>query len=519
MHTKRLPWRKKQIMQAESAAEFKGWRSFLWPVHRWELKKFLPMFFIYFLVSFNYNVLRIYKDTMVVSDSGAEALPFIKVWAILPGAFLLTFLFTRLANRFTIEKVFYMILGGFLAFFILFAFVLFPLESVLHPHALADRMQAALPEGLKGFIAVFRNWTFTLFYVISDLWSTAIMSVLFWGFANEVTKVSEARRFYVLWSIGANVAGIFAGQMVVFNGNTPWEKSVFSVCMMIVGIGLVAMTIFRWYNKAVVHPTQKAEALGVKKEKMKLSMRKNFAYLAKSKYLLCIALIVLCYNVGINLIEVVWKNQVREMLPNKTDYKIYMGQVVTWAGVIATTISIFVSGNIVRKFSWTVSALITPVIVMIVGGLFFFFTLTKGTMAWGPLIAIGTTPLMLSAFFGSVHNCVTRACKYTLFDATKEMSFIPLNSESKLKGKAAIDGVGSRLGKSGGSVIHQALLIPLVTVAASAPYIAGIFLIVGFIWILSVISLGKQFDQLNADHAKLNIQEPAKAPKPAYTQS
>ncbi len=509
-------------MQAESAAEFKGWRSFLWPVHRFEMKKFLPMFIIYFLVSFNYNVLRVYKDTMVLSDSssGAEVLPFIKFWAILPGAFLLTFLFTRLTNRFSIEKVFYMMLGGFLAFFLFFAFVLFPLQETLHPHAFADRMQSFLPGGFKGFIAIFRNWTFTLFYMMSDLWSTAIMSVLFWGFANEVTKVSEAKRFYVLWSIGANVAGIFAGQLVVFGGKISWEKSVSPVCCLIVGIGLTTMGIFRWYNKYVVLPSKEAQPSIGKPEKVKMSMRKNFAYLARSKYLLCIALIVLCYNIGINLIEVVWKNQVRELFPNPTDFNVYMGQVVTWTGVLATMVSIFVSGNIVRRFSWTTSALVTPVIALIAGCGFFFFVVFKQTgFSWLPIAAASVSPLMLSVFFGSVHNCTTRACKYTLFDATKEMSFIPLNRESKLKGKAAIDGVGSRLGKSGSSMIHQALLIPFITVAASAPYVAGIFLIVGLVWILSALALGKQFDVVTSEKAKLDIPEPTKAPEPVYTQS
>src|SRR5579859_7772896 len=102
-------------------AEFGKWCSIFWPIHRCELKKFLPMFAMFFLITFNYNLLRAYKDSMVVTatHSGAETIPFIKVWAILPAAILLTWVFTRLANRHSREKVFYIMMSIFIAFFFL----------------------------------------------------------------------------------------------------------------------------------------------------------------------------------------------------------------------------------------------------------------------------------------------------------------------------------------------------------------------------------------------------------------
>lgn len=106
-----------------------------------------------------------------------------------------------------------------------------------------------------------------------------------------------------------------------------------------------------------------------------------------------------------------------------------------------------------------------------------------------------------------MQNCLARASKYTFFDATKEMAFIPLSKESKLKGKAAIDGVGSRLGKSGGSVVHQGLLVIFGTVASSTSIVAGIlFLVIGG-WIIAVRSLGKQFTQLVTQHQTLTVPE------------
>jgi AAA family ATP:ADP antiporter len=115
------------------------------------------------------------------------------------------------------------------------------------------------------------------------------------------------------------------------------------------------------------------------------------------------------------------------------------------------------------------------------------------------------SPLFLCVTLGSIQNCFSRASKYTFFDATKEIAFIPLDKESKLKGKAAIDGVGSRIGKSAGSAIHQGLILLFSSVAASVPYVAAILAIILLIWALATITLGKQFDALTQQNSKLSI--------------
>lgn len=490
-------------MREDSPSQFGKWRSFFWPIHRWELKKFLPMFFMFFLISFNYNSLRACKDSLIVTapKSGAEAIPFIKVWAILPGALLLTYLFTRLANRFQREKVFYLMMSLFLGFFFFFTFFLFPLQDQLHPNALADRLQDSLPQGFNGLISMFRNWTFTLFYVMSELWGTAILSVIFWGFANAVTRVDEAKRYYGLLMIGANIAGIISGQASVFltsipflptlpYGKTSWDQSILFLNCLIIFSGVITIAIFHWMNKHAIAPS---ENIREKKEKIKMSMRKNFSYLAKSKYLLYIALIVLTYNISINLIEVVWKNQIKELYPSPVEYNIYMGEVMTLMGIIAT-VAAFLTAFAIRRFSWTFNAMVPAAIMLITGAAFFILVLFPNSILGWVGMLVGSTPLMLSVALGGFQNCIGRAAKYTIFDATKEIAFIPLSDESKLKGKAAIDGVGSRIGKSGGALIHQSLLLFLSTVAASTPYVALIFLAVVAVWVFSVYALGKRFD-------------------------
>ena len=393
----------------------------------------------------------------------------------------------------------------FLGFFTLFTFVIYPLEQHLHPHATANFLQSHLPAGFKGMIAMFRYWTFSSFYIMSELWSSAILSMLFWGFANEVTRLGEARRFYGLIAIGLNVAAITAGQISVFLTSSylrskvafvddPWHQSVILLTVAVVLSGIALLGIFRYITQHVLKDENSLGG-GCRNEKYKMSMRENFALLGRSKYLLSLAIIVFAYNLVINLVEVIWKDQVRQLYPDPNNFNAYMSQITTITGIISFFTSLLISGQLIRKFGWTSGALITPVILLITCGAFFFFFFGHESMT-SALAVLGTSPLALVVLFGSMQNCVSRASKFTLFDTTKEIAFIPLSNESKFKGKAAIDGVGSRLGKSGGSLIHQGLIVIFSTIAASAHIVAGILFIAIFFWIGAVLSLGKQFNSL-----------------------
>lgn len=501
-------------------------RSILWPINRSELRRFIPMLLIFFLVGFNYSILRSTKDTLVVTApwSGAEALPFLKVWAVVPMAFLFTFWFTRVSNKFSRENVFYVMMSIFLAFFLVFTFLLYPFQDTLHPHQLSDKIQSYLPVGFKGMIAIFRNWTYTAYYVMAEMWSTIIMTVLAWGFANEVTSVKDAKRYYGLLGISINCSSIFAGEVAasfsrhVFDPSLPfgtdaYGQSLFMLNCIIIVAGAACMTLFRYIHNQG-HGYNCQDYIAQKEEQpIKMGMRKNFRFLAKSKYLICIAVIVVMYNITINLVEVVWKDQVKQLYPNPSEFNAYMGNVITWIGVLATLTSIFM-GVLIRKVSWTKSAMISPLILLVTSIGFFSFLLFKDTGLSLVAGLFGATPLVMSVFFGSLQNCLARASKYTLFDATKELAFIPLSKESKLKGKAAIDGVGSRIGKSGGSIIHQGLLMCFGTVALSTPYVA--LLLTGAIgaWMVAVKALGKRFNDLVSHHEMLKISEEDKTPPP-----
>jgi len=501
--------------------EFGKMRSLLWPIHNFELKKLLPMLIMFFCISFNYTILRDMKDTLVVTagGSGAAVIPFLKLWGVLPAAVIFMLIYSKLSNKLSKAALFYATLTPFLIFFALFALVLYPARDMLHPHGLADKLQAMLPAGFMGMIAIFRNWVFSLFYILSELWGSVVLSLLFWGFANEITKVKEAKRFYALFLTGANIALLVSGPLIRYFaflpkklasmvGIDPWGMTINRLMIVVVGIGLVIMACYWWMNKNVLTDKRfydPAEAKGSKKSKPKLSMKESFKFLFKSKYLGLLAVLVLSYGIAINLVEVTWKAQLKLQYPHSNDYLAFMGGFSMVTGMITIFTTMFLGGNIMRKFGWRVSSLVTPVILSLTGISFLSFVIFKNSlpsvMFWGLSIQ------MFIVLLGAAQNILSKSCKYTFFDPTKEMAYIPLDQESKVKGKAAIDVVGARLGKSGGALMQQGLIIACGGIVGIAPYAMGIVIAIVSLWSLSANALSKRFEKKSQEMEKKKLTE------------
>ncbi len=513
-------------MQSLQPKPFSKLRNFLWPIYRHELKKLLPMLALFFLITFVYNVLRCMKITLVVTSegSGAEVIPFLKVWAVLPGAVLLTFIYTKLTHHLNREQVFYTMLAFFLGFFTLFLLVLYPNRSALELTTLADILQNNLPKGLSGLISIIRHWHLTIFYVLSELWSTAILSMLFWGFANEITSVNEAKRFYAIFALAANFSGIFSGQMArwltleEYNAELPfgavaWEQSLALQLGVVLLIGIVIVVLFRWVNRMIAKEQQRTNIIVVTRKPVseealqKFSLLECFTYLIKSRYMLYITTLVVAYNIVFNFADVLWTDQVKLRYPNASDFNAFMNQIASITGIFATLSGFILSGNVIRRYGWTVTAMITPMIWLITSVGFFGCLLYESNLYFSDLLySLFSMPIAkLVLIFGAAQICLGRASKYTLFDETKEIAFVPLSREQQRKGKAVVDGIASRLGKSGGSISIQFLLVMCGNLAATIPYIATIFLVVITLWIIAVRGLGKMvkhsIDQSGVDPA------------------
>ena len=487
-----------------NSQEFSGWRKVFWPIHSFELKRIIPLALMMACIIFTYSILRDVKDTLIVVSCGAEALPFIKLYGTLPFALLFMGLYTFLSDRVSRRTLFYGWVLAFTGFFLLFGFVLYPLRETLHasPETLAA-WQEAFPR-IKYISTLVAHWSYSLFYVMAELWGTVALGVLFWQLANDITKLEDAKRFYPPLILLGNAGFLCAGPFLLFTvvhfkdlpPDMQWAEALQWIMLAVTLSAGLLLYLYGWISKngEITLPTKCPL-----KKKEKGSFLDNIAVVFRSKYLLLMAVLVISYGVSINLVEVTWKTQMKLQFPTKSSYIQAMGCFST-AFSIATVCLLIFGSSILRYLGWFRAALLTPVTMAITGSLFFATIVFRDALS--PVFQwIGITPLMGAIFMGGLQIIMTKASKYSLFDSTKEMAYIPLDKDLRLKGKAAVDGVGDRLGKSGVGVIQQVMLVSILgaTQLTIAPYLGVIFLIIVFAWLWAVQGLNKKFQKASKD--------------------
>jgi len=480
-------------------------KSIIPPLH--ERKKVVPLAFMFFCILFNYTILRDTKDVLMITapKSGAEVIPFIKTYVNLPAAIGFTGIYARACDSMDQKNVFYACVIPFLLFFAVFAVGIYPNRGAIHPIQFVDWLSSFLPAGFAAPLAIIRNWSFALFYVMAEMWGSVVSSLLFWSFANQVTTVDEAKKYYPLFGLGANVALIVSGQYVrwvskmrstMAPGTDAWAVSLRYLMGAVLASGGALLATFGHMQKTIVANNEKPlEELKAskKKKKPRMSMMESAKFLLSSPYIRDLALLVISYGMCINLVEVSWKAKLKQAFPSPNEYSAFMGTFSSITGSV-TLLMMLLGRSIFAKFGWRFAALVTPSMIGVTG--LSFFALNYFTGIFAPVAAaLGTTPLMMAVIVGAAQNILSKSTKYALFDPCKEMSYIPLDKDSKTKGKAAIDVIGNPLGKSGGALIQQILIFGVGSLAAATPYFAVILMGMIYVWIKAANSLAGQFDE------------------------
>ena len=482
-------------------------KKLIFKVKRDEWSLFGLMFFIVCLINVTFSILRSARNALVVADTGGSAafIPYFELFGTFPASILMTWVLTRLMRSFSPRFIFSAAMLFFLSFFLIFAFWIYPHREQIH-FVLENKL--GLLFGLNRFKVVFTHWPDMIFYIISELWKVALLSVLFWGFINQNLSLEKAKRFYPPLMLGSSIGAILAGPITVFctsyfswtylnMAQQRWQHSLYLLTAFIILCGLLTLFAFNWlfkklHVKSTPLPAPEANNSD-KKEPFShrlLSLSSSVRHLLKSRYLRNLALIVIAEYVSYALGELIFLDTLKEAYPNPTDYCNYMGSLTLWTGILTAFSALILTPYLLQTYRWSRSALLTPAL-MVVTTFGFFSVICLGKIGWITL----SSPLQIAVALGSLHFCLCRSAKYTLFDATKELAFIPLDQEGQVKGKLIIDGIGSRLGRGGSSLLSIFLFLLLGGPGESALFVGILALAFALVSIKATRYIGREFDK------------------------
>lgn len=495
--------------------QFSWLREALWPIYGRENAKFIFMLSMMCSSIFCYTILRILKDTYILSAplATANSISFVKFGFVTPISVIYMYFFCCLTNRFTREKVFFFSVLPLIIFFVLFYLVFIPNIEFFHMSVERVKYYQDLFPRLRNFIPVIGYWGFTLFYVAAELVGTVVITFLFWDFANYCVTPDEATRFYPLFATYSYACFAIAGFVMpgVFNradkfprGSKEYSDALFVNFYLIIGSLLFFLLLYFLINRyIVVDSNSNNNMVSTKKLKPKISFSESMMTIWRSKYLMSIVLVIVCYGVSTNLMELTWKEVFRRELDGgQVEMAKYLSTFYSVTAVFTVLIG-FLNKFLLKRFGWLVPTAMVPLFLMF-SSFIFFFLIVFGVYIPSKFL-FGYSATCLAMQLGFLQDNFAKGGRYGVLDPNLQMVYMPLDDELKSKGKASVDIIGSRVGKSLGSFIEfsSSMLFRGADQVALAPIFMPIVVVSCGVWWLSVVYLSKgYFDLLKSSSSK-----------------
>ncbi len=434
------------------------------------------MFGVVCLLNINYTILRSARNALAVADlgGGAGSIPWFELCGTMPGAVLMTLGLTYLLNRHSIRRVFFIVLIVFVSFFLIFALGIYP--------CLPFCKVWIRHEALASFIPVLASM---LFFVMAELWKIALVTILFWGLVNQYVPLETAKRYYAPLMLGGSVGTLLAGPFISvctsdMISRQSWSLSLGLLVSVVSILSLLVAWLFSLLWTLFMKDFQKIEKNVEEPKAEPLSVWSSILICCRSRYLLLLAWVTIADYVAYALGEVVFLDVLKQKFPNPRQYCDFMGTLSFWNGLLTAISALVITPYVLKRCRWVVASIVTPICILVTEGAFFFFLCYPSVVFRIDVVV----------FLGSVFYCLVRAAKYTLFDTSKEISFVLLPPLEKMQGKLVVDGMCARIGRGGGSFLTLVLIQLSGGVLATAPIAGAIAVMIAFSCVFATSRLG-----------------------------
>jgi AAA family ATP:ADP antiporter len=402
---------------------------------------------VFYLLAF-YQVLKIVRDALILSESGAVAASYASAGMAL-ALFVFVPAYSVVASR--VNRVW--LISGVTLFFASHLIIFYALGTA----------------GMRIGVA---------FYIWIGVFNMVAVAQ-FWSFANDIYTNERGKRLFPLVGIGASLGALLgAGTTAyLFEGTGPY------LLMLVAAVGLVvpvALTI-------AVHRREGGRKQSAKTHADEpLSKSGGFELVFRERYLLLIAMLVLVFN----LVNTLGGFMLNALITSEAQARLAAG---TAGGAT--------EAELIGTMSGTVQTLVNLVSLLlqafVVSRIFKYIGL-RGALFVLPLVAAtGYFAVALLPTLGVVRwtKVFENSTDYSVQNTTRHALFLPTSREAKYKAKQAIDSFFVRTGD-----LLQAVVVFIgVQLALTIRSFALVNLALIGVWLLIVVGIRREHRRLTGE--------------------
>ena len=429
--------------------------------HKEELKKFLKLGVIFAFVIGVYWTLRPLKDSLFGSIVGITNQPTAK-WVSLIILFPLVILYNKLIDKFSRERLFYVIGLTYIMGIIIFGFLFW------NPTI-----------GLANTVADSSRYVGWLWYVFVESYGSIVVA-LFWAFAASLVSPNSAKKGFPLVVMIGQLGAIFGPKFLTPLGHKYFGTDVPTVFICGALIGLMMLSVYLF-----MRTTPKSELAGYHTKDpgaakdVEPGFMEGLVLLMKQPYLLGIFAVIGIYEIIVTIIDYNFKFLVMSQYSGTAATQ-YLGDYAVMVNVVSFLCLLFGISNIQRRLGIKVSLVMMPFIVLAMVFSFKAYPVVH-VLFW----------IMVSA----------KAINYALNSPALKTLYVPTSHDVKYKSQAWIETFGSRGSKAAGSGINMMQKTFVKKMGAEAGLTTFIafssYLSFGLIaaWVLVALYLGKTYEK------------------------
>src|SRR5271157_1251202 len=310
------------------------------------------------------------------------------------------------------------------------------------------------------------GWLYAAFYIWVGMLGVLAPTQV-WTLANHLLTTREAKRIFGMVAGGGILGWIFGGYLSKTVAKATGTESLLLAMAGLLFICSAVVAVVSRGGKLRLDPgrdtTARSGGAGPK------YLQQSILSLFSSPYLRAIAAVICLSNFATTVTGWQFKAVAQQFSVGKEALAIFFGDFYSYAGVLALLFQLLLTTRLLRRFGIGRMLFVLPIVVL--AG-------SAGLLVWGTVAA---------ALFLKGGDQVLR---YSVWQSTTELLYLPLPNRVKLQAKWFIDTVVWRLGDGLAGVVVLIFAARLGWTPQQVSWIA-ILLILG--WLAAVYVAGKQY--------------------------